>query len=179
MMKTTPTKRTPTTKSDEVPVGRIAGIFGLRGELKCDPSSAGRTLFSAGAQFRVKMATGDLCQLRIAGVRDHKQRLLIRLDGITGAQDAQAFVGATLFAPRNEIALETGEYLDRDLVGCKLYDSEGNDLGIVTGVEHYPGSDMLVVNGKLVPLVGAFIKAVDIDARRIVADLPPGILTED
>ena len=47
-------------------------------------------------------------------------------------------------------------------------------------VEHYPASDMLVVGeGRaMIPLVRDFIRAVDIEERRIVVVLPEGLLDE-
>jgi 16S rRNA processing protein RimM len=164
--------------SNELPVGRIAGLFGIRGELKCDPTSAGRTLFSERATFRLTLATGASENVQIASVREHKGRLLIRLRGIESANDAQRYAGATFYAERERIHLEAGEYLDTDLIGCKLLDARGNMLGTVSAVEHYPSSDMLVVNGKLVPMIKEFIKSIDVGEKRIIADLPPGLLDE-
>jgi 16S rRNA processing protein RimM len=103
---------------------------------------------------------------------------LVRLPAIESANDAARYVGATLYAHRGEIELGPGEYLDADLVGCVLVDSSGRQLGSVSAVEHYPGSDMLVVNGKLVPMVSAFIKAVDLQRSRITVDIPPGLLDD-
>lgn len=165
--------------SDELPVGRIAGVFGIRGELKCDPTTAGRTLFSARARFRLVRTDGGAEQVHLAAVREHKGRLLIRLDGIESANDAEVYTGAVFYAERNRIALVPGEYLDADLQGCTLFDTGGKALGTVTRVEHYPSSDMLVVSGKLVPMVAAFIKAIDVNAKRIEVDLPAGLLDDD
>lgn len=162
--------------NNELPVGRIAGVFGIRGELKCDPTTAGRTLFSARAQFRAVLKDGTTENLRLTAVREHKGRLLIRLPGIESANDAERYAGATFYADRTRIELEPGEYLDADLVGCELFDRSGKNFGAVTRVEHYPSSDMLVVRGQLVPMVGAFIKSIDIAAKRIVVDLPAGLL---
>lgn len=168
----------PSSKNNELPVGRIAGIFGIRGELKCDPTSAGRMLFSARAELRLQLPGGTSQDVKLAAVREHKGRLLIRLHGIESANDAQPYVGATFYADRDRIELEPGEFLDADLVGCMLYDLREHMLGLVSAVEHYPSSDMLVVNGKLVPMVGAFIKSIDVRAKRIVVDLPAGLLDE-
>jgi 16S rRNA processing protein RimM len=165
--------------NEELPVGRIAGIFGIRGELKCDPSSAGRMLFSRRARLRLALRDGCSEEVEIAAVREHKGRLLIRLHGIESANDAERYVGATFYAGRERIELETGEYLDIDLTGCMLYDSHETRLGIVERIEHYPSSDMLVVNGKLIPMVAEFIKSIDIAAKRIDVDLPRGLLDED
>lgn len=165
--------------SNELPVGRIAGIFGIRGELKCDPTSAGRMLFSQHAHLQVTLSDGSSQDVEISAVREHKGRLLIRLRGIESANDAQRYVGGTFYAERGRIELERGEHLDVDLVGCMLYDPQEKMLGLVTAVEHYPSSDMLIVNGKLVPMVSAFIKSIDTAAKRIVADLPTGLLDDD
>jgi 16S rRNA processing protein RimM len=164
----------------ELPVGRLVGLFGIRGELKCDPSSAGRTLFSRGAAFSYEMADGSRRDVRVGSVRDHKGRLVISLEGVEGADAAQAYVGGTLYAERSRVEreLDAGEYLDVDLVGCTLYAVDGTQLGVVEDVRHYPSSDMLVVAGKLVPMVKAFVREIDPSERRIVVDLPPGLLDD-
>ncbi len=166
-----------TTPSREVPAGRIAGVFGLQGELKCDPTSAGRIVFSVGAALRCEIG-GASHEVRVAGVREHKGRLLIRLDGVTGANAASAYVGATLFARRELIQLADDEYLDRDLIGCSVYEQGGACLGVVTGIEHYPTSDMLLVDGHLVPMIKEFVREIDIVARRVTVDVPPGLFDE-
>lgn len=164
----------------ELPVGRIVGLFGIRGELKCDPSGAGRTLFSRGAQFAYEMAEGGRREVRIGSVRDHKGRLVVTLEGVDGADAAQAYVGGTLYAERARIEreLDAGEYLDVDLIGCTLFAVDGASLGVVEDVRHYPSSDMLVVAGKLVPMVKAFVREIDPENARIVVDLPPGLLDD-
>ena len=165
--------------TSELPVGRISGVFGIRGELKCDPTSAGRTLFLPRAQLRLALSHGESENVELAGVREHKGRLLIRLNGVESANDAQRYVGATFYADRDRIQLEAGEYLDADLTGCTLHDPRGNALGSVTAVEHYPSSDMLVVNGKLVPMVAEFIKSIDITSKQIEVSLPPGLIDDN
>lgn len=169
----------PSIPSDCVPVGRIAGLFGVRGELKCDPTSSGRSLFTPGAVFHAQLATGAVCDITLESVREHKARLLIRIASVTSPDDAQTYAGALLIAQRSRITLAPGEYLDRDLEGCTLQDEGGSILGVVDRVEHYPGSDMLVVNGKLVPMVREFIRRIEPGAKRIVVALPPGLLDEE
>jgi 16S rRNA processing protein RimM len=165
----------PPAASNDVAVGRIAGAFGVRGELKCDPTSAGRAVFSAGALLRCAREERS-STIRISNVRAHKSRLLIRIDGVADANAAAAYAGAVLYAPRTQIALREGEYLDVDLVGCAVYGTDGTEYGAVERVEHYPASDMLVVDGRMVPMVGAIVTDVDVDRRRIVIDPPAGLL---
>jgi len=159
----------------EVVIGRIAGVFGVRGELKCDPTSLGRAVFSAGVEL--SSARGDeVSMVRIGGVRPHKGRLLIQIEGVENADAAQGYVGAMLYAPRDQLALADGEYLDDDLVGCAVYGADGRHYGSVERVEHYPASDMLVVDGRMVPMVAAIVTAIDLAERRIAIDPPAGLL---
>ncbi len=164
-----------TRPTDDVAVGRIAGAFGVRGELKCDPTSSGRTLLLAGAELRC--ARGDESwAIRLNGVRAHKGRLLVEIEGVEDADAAAAYVGAVLFAPRAQIVLGEGEYLDDDLVGCTVEGADGRHYGEVERIEHYPSSDMLVVAGRMVPMVRAIVRQIDLERRRIVVEPPAGLL---
>ena len=166
------------TKKNELPVGRIGGLFGLRGELKCDPTSAGRSVFSAGAQLRCER-NGVSRTVRVASIREHKGRFLITLEGVPDATAAQDYTNATLYAERERIVLEPGEYLDIDLVGCSVRDASGHSHGRVESVEHYPSSDMLVIGGRMLPMVKAFITSIDIPKREIIVDIPAGLLDDN
>ena len=159
----------------DVAVGRIAGLFGVRGELKCDPTSAGRAVFLPGAELRCERGS-ESSTIRILAARPHGRRTLIRIEGAEDAEAAARFAGAVLYAPRDRIALAANEYLDDDLVGCNVEDASGRRYGSVERVEHYPSSDMLVVGGAMVPLVSAIVSSVDIAGRRIVIDPPEGLL---
>ena len=155
-------------------MGRIAGPFGVRGELKCDPTSAGRALLVVGALFACNK-DGEATTVRIAAARPHKGRLLIRIAGVDDLDAAQAYAGALLHAARERIELAPGEYLDDDLIGCRVFGVDGTDYGSVQRVEHYPASDMLIVGETMVPMVAAHVREIDIAARRIVIDPPAGL----
>jgi 16S rRNA processing protein RimM len=159
----------------EIEVGRIAGIFGLRGELKCDPTSAGRILFSVGAALRCEAKETSLT-IRLKHVRPHKGRLLISIEGVDDAEAAEAFAGAMLYAPRENVPLNEGEYFDADLVGCAVHGTDDTLYGTVERVEHYPSGDMLVVAGRLVPMVSAIVSEINLDRRCILIDPPAGLL---
>jgi len=100
---------------------------------------------------------------------------LIRAEGIDDADAAQALTGSVLYAPRERLDVGAGEFLDADLVGCCVAGIDGTDYGVVEAVEHFPSSDMLVVDGTLVPMVAAIVREIDAGARRIVIDPPAGL----
>ncbi|MFN2527477.1 MAG: ribosome maturation factor RimM [Candidatus Baltobacteraceae bacterium] len=164
----------PTQQSDRY-AGRIVGIFGLKGELKCDPTSAGRTVFSAGATLRCEIENIST-NVTIESIREHQGRPLIRLTGVSDADAAEPYKAAKFYAPRAAFVLDEGEYLDEDLIGCTLIDSWGKHVGTVAGLEHYPAQDMLVSGSARIPMVSAFIKVIDVDKKEIHVDLPLGLL---
>lgn len=114
--------------------------------------------------------------MRLRTVRAHKGRLLVTFEGVADADAAERLSGAVLYAPRERIPLADGEYFDADLVGCTVVGAGGQTYGDVERVEHYPASDMLVVGGRLVPMVAAIVRTIDTQARRIVVDAPAGLL---
>ena len=172
-----------------VPVGRLVGIFGIRGELKFR-SLVGAAEPRAGKEYALGSDEGAR-RVRCSSVRRHHARTVVALEGVTTPEAARAYVGRELYAEREAVPLAPNEYLDTDLIGCRLLDAGGNALGDVVGVEHLPAQDCLVVvpvtlsgareasvvEGRaLVPLVRAFVREVDILARTIVVELPEGLL---
>jgi 16S rRNA processing protein RimM len=128
--------------------------------------------------LRATLADGSVRTLQVRSVRIHQGRPLIAFEGIDDATAAHVLAGATLAIDRGDVALGDGEYFDADLIGCELVDATGTPLGAVVAVEHYPAQDMLLVGPRraMVPLVRAFVRAVDVARRQIVVELPPGLL---
>jgi 16S rRNA processing protein RimM len=161
-----------------VNAGRVAGVFGLRGELKVAASRIGDDALHDGMDVRAVLRDGTSRTLRIRSLRRHQGRPLIAFNGIDDANTAEALVGATLAIDRGAVDLAKDEYFDEDLVGCALVDADGTALGEVVAVEHYPAQDVLLVGARraMVPLVRAFVKHVDVRAKRILVELPAGLL---
>ncbi len=159
-----------------VAVARLVGVFGVRGEIKCAATPAGRNALAAGEEYALDRDGRE--HVRIGDLRRHGDRWLVTLDGVASPEAAKAYVGRELFAPRERLQLPDDEYLDDDLIGLRLCDPAGRELGVVVGVEHFPAQDCLVVGERraLVPVVPEFIKSVDPFAGTITAELPEGLL---
>ncbi len=167
--------QTATKPPNDRRAGRIAGVFGTKGELKIEATSAGCSVFKPGQALR--FSQGDQSRdLTVWSVREHKTRQLVQFEGFDDVTSAAGLVGGELFAPRDAFTLGANEYLDEDLIGCQVRDENGRDLGTVNAIEHYPSQDMLVVSNGRIPLVGAFIERIDLMVRQIEVKLPPGLL---
>lgn len=167
----------PRSPTPEVSLGRFVGALGLRGELKLQASRIGVSELREGLSVTLSLPDGVAHrEARIVKLRVHKNGFIATLEGIESANDAQALVGASLMVPRETISLGEGEYFDDDLIGCRLVEGE-RTLGVVRGVLHYPAQDVLELEGgALVPLVAAFVRAVDVGARIVYVELPPGLV---
>jgi len=161
----------------KVVVGRLTGVFGVRGELKCRPAPAGAAAFAAGRSYALGASPGAR-ELRCRSVRHHHEKLLVAFEGIDSPEAARALTGSELYADQGEAELGPDEYRDADLVGLRLLDEAGRELGSVTAVRHLPAQDCLVVGtqGALVPLVKAFVRRIDLESGTIVTSLPEGLL---
>ncbi|MGH7736939.1 MAG: ribosome maturation factor RimM [Candidatus Tyrphobacter sp.] len=159
----------------DVVAGRITGAFGVRGEVKCSPTSAARALFVEAATFRYERGHNG-GSIHLTAVREHAGQLLLSVEGVGDRSAAQALRDATLFVPKDAIVLRSGEYLDDDLVGCRTVGADGREYGRVERIEHLAATDMLVVGGRMIPMVAAIVLDIDIADGRITIDPPTGLL---
>jgi 16S rRNA processing protein RimM len=111
-------------------------------------------------------------RLVVAASRRHRDRWLIRFEGVDDRSAGERLRGAVL----------TGAPLARpddqrlwvaDVIGSEVRDRTGHVLGTVAAIETNPAHDLLVLDdGALVPAV--FV--VDHDAGLVVVDVPAGLL---
>lgn len=148
-----------------VPVARIVGVFGVRGALKCKPTPVGEDVLRTGASFTLA-AAGAAPSVRVIDLQRHHERTVARFEGIEDRDAANALVGSTLYAERDQITLAPDEYLVENLVGLRVQDESGEALGTVIAVEHSPANDYLVLDPgrKMIPLVKQVVCAVDVAA---------------
>jgi len=154
-------------KLDFVPVGRIAGVHGIRGELRVLPLE-GEAEFLTG--FKTFYLEGQA--VSPVSCRVHKGMALLKLEGVEDRTAAESLRGKELLARRADAHLPKGEYFDAELIGLDVYDGEtGQCVGELVKVERYPASKVYTVRGVkefLVPAVqDAFILGVDLENNRM------------
>ena len=114
-------------------------------------------------------------------MRPHGKAILARFAEITDRTLAERMTGAHLSLPLSELPeLEEGEFFMHDLVGYEVVLVGGTVVGSVGRVYDAAGQTILGVDGadgeQLIPFNGQIIREVEPEARRIVADPPPGLL---
>jgi 16S rRNA processing protein RimM len=155
------------------PVARIVGVHGLKGYLKLDLLTDHPQCLAQGQRLRMD---GEWVTVRATTL--HQDRLLIQLDNFRDRTKAEALRGKTLEAQDELPKLGEGEFLVRELVGCSVVTTDGEQIGCVDDVLPYPAQDLLVIGSTLIPFVHEFVKDVDLDQRRVTVAPIPGMILE-
>jgi len=167
---------------DLILMGRAAGAFGIKGEVKLTSFARDDTIFE---RARVIYAGADPATARpltIQRTRTHGGRLLLTLAEVTDREQAAALGGAWVYVRKQDLdPLEEGEYYWFELIGAEVSTIKGRRLGEVAAITEAGASDLLVVTspGKpelLIPLTGQMAPKVDPAAGEVVVDPPPGLL---
>jgi 16S rRNA processing protein RimM len=123
---------------------------------------------------------GQRRELKIEELWPHKGLLILKFFGVDDMNDAESVVGCELQVPGGERAkLEAGWTYVSDLVGCAVFDGD-REIGTVSDLRFGAGeAPLLVVEGESeyqIPYAEAFLKTVDLQQKRIVMQLPEGLL---
>jgi len=168
-----------------VVIGRVGKPHGVRGAVTVLPmTDVPDERFLPGLSIPALDASGAERTLVIDTAAWHGSRLVVCFAGITDRTAAEGLRGLLLEVDRPADAAtgDPDEYYDTALVGCQVVRADGAALGEVVAVVHLPGQDLLDVRGAsgsvLIPFVAAFVLEVDIAARRIVVEPPPGLLDD-
>lgn len=165
-----------------VVVARIGRALGIKGELLVDTltDEPERRLAPGSSVF-----LGDRLVV-IESVREHGKRLAIRIDGVQDRTAAEALTGSLLEIERDpdERPEDPEEFYDDQLLGLTAVLLDGATLGTVTEVIHLPAQDLLAVTDAegrelLIPFVHEIVPTIDLEARRVVVDPPPGLFDPD
>ncbi len=154
-------------------MGRIAAPFGIKGWVKVQPYSEDPGALMDFESWRVGRGEQHT-QYAVEEIQDHGNALVAKLAGIDDRDAAYALRGQEVSVARNELpAPEENEFYWSDLIGLKVFNREGIELGKVTSLMETGAHDVLVVKGTreyLIPFVAAFVGKVDLAGGTIEVD---------
>lgn len=156
-------------------VGRLRRSHGISGEMIMDVL----TDFPERLQPGKTVYVGDAREpVRIAGIRGHDRAMIIHLQGLDSPEAAARFRNAMLFVKSTELPkLPEGEYYHHQLLGLKVLDEAGQEVGQLTDILETGANDVYLVKtpeGKevLLPAVEDVIIEVNLDRREVRVRLP-------
>jgi len=164
------------TTTSPLPLGRISGFRGMRGEVTVRVVSG-----HAERWVHVRRALVAGAPREVTSARAYRDRLVLKLAGVDDASQAAALRGSEVSVLASDLpSLPEGEFWARHLVGLRVVEKAGPFLGLVEDVVETGGTDLLLVRDPggreiLVPLASTIVVAVDTARGVVEVDLPDGL----
>jgi 16S rRNA processing protein RimM len=159
---------------DVVLLGRIDGLFGIKGWVKVYSYTRSRDGILDYNPWRIKLRGAEWREFKVAEGRKQRAGVVVRLDGVEDRDAAAKFIGAEIAVQRRQLAkLKKGEYYWADLEGLKVVNLEGVEFGTVSHLLETGANDVVVVSGereRLIPYTSQAIREVDLDGGILRVD---------
>ena len=162
-------------------VGVITSTHGVRGEVKVFPTTDDPERFKT--LKHVLLDTGrEKKSLEIQGVKFFKQFVILKFKGLDNINDIEKYRQKSLYVTRkNAVRLQRDEYFIADLIGLKVQDEDGTELGTVKDVIETGANDVYEVemaDGRslLLPAIKQCILNVDVENGMMQVHVLEGLL---
>ena len=166
---------------DLLQVGIITSTHGVRGEVKVYSTTDDPRRFRRLKE--VVLDTGrEKLNLEIEGVKFFKQFVILKFKGLDNINDIEKYRQKSLYVTRkNAVRLQRDEYFIADLIGLKVQDEDGTELGMVKDVIETGANDVYEVemaDGRslLLPAIKQCILNVDVENGMMQVHVLEGLL---
>jgi 16S rRNA processing protein RimM len=124
-------------------VGRVAGAFGVRGELRLSTYTADPLALAA---YRILSREDGSPGLTLTSARPVKGGVIARAAGVETRDQAEALRGLRLYVPRESLpAPDEDEFYLADLIGLEARAPGGAVVGRIKSVQDFGAGDLLEI----------------------------------
>ena len=164
-----------------IPVGKIIGTHGIKGQMKLHSYSGNADSLKAARCITLKSPAGTLREFTITSFKANSGKFIISLQGFDDINLLDPLMGNEVFLKRGQLpGLDEDEYYWSDLLGLQVFTDDGTLLGKVADIFETGSSDIYVVRGEgreyLIPAIADVIRNVDPAGGRIVITPLDGLL---
>ncbi|MBN1976171.1 MAG: 16S rRNA processing protein RimM [Anaerolineae bacterium] len=166
-------------------VGRVLRPHGVLGELRVEVITDYPERLGQHVHFYLAHPDSpeQVQRYSIEKIRQHKEIALLKLEGCDDRNGADVLRNMLVQIPVEEaVPLEEGEYYHFQIAGVRVETEDGEWLGQVAEVLETGANDVYLVRGPrgeiLLPAIADVVLELDLEARRMVVRLLPGILGE-
>ena len=179
---------------DAIELGRIQEAFGIKGWVRIHPHSADTDALFAAKEWHLQppeprfargfSAFSGVVAVKVGEIKAQTAGIVARIEGLDDRNVAEALKGVRISVPRSAFpATPEGEYYWVDLIGLRVVNREGVEMGIVRDLMPTGPNSVLVLeyfettaDGKeqslerMIPFVDAYVDKVDQQAKLITVD---------
>ncbi|GLS17459.1 ribosome maturation factor RimM [Labrys miyagiensis] len=165
----------PPAPQNLVLLGVFGAAHGLKGEVRLKSYTEEPLAIANYGPLLTK--TGR--KIHITSLRQQKDMLVARIEGVNDRTAAEQLVNLQLFTAREALGTpeDEDEFFHADLIGLAARDEQGVLIGTVTGMFDFGAGDIVEITpdgGKplMLPFTRAIVPTVDIKAGHILVVLP-------
>lgn len=162
-------------------IGQIVNTFGIKGMVKVNPFTDNIRRFDKLKKVYIG-SVKEKEEIEIEEVKYHKNMVLIKFKDINNPDEANLLRNKYLFIDRkDEDPLEEGTYYIVDMLGLDVYTDENELLGTLDDIYNTGSNDIYVVKNELgkqilLPAIKDVIKEVNLEEKKIIVHLIPGLI---
>jgi 16S rRNA processing protein RimM len=171
--------------NEKLIVGKISGVYGVKGWVKVYSDTDPREGIADYNPWYIKQGShekGHWREIKLEQGRRQAKTVIAKLEGVDDRDAAMQLSGALIaISPDQLQALSEDEFYWRDLIGLRVINREGIELGSVQRLMETGANDVLVVSDeqsvgqdsreRLVPWTpGQAVLEVDLEQGRILVD---------
>lgn len=128
---------------DLILVGRVAGAFGVKGDVRITAFTADPMAL---VDYRDLRREDGSAGLTLTGGRPAKGGVIVRAKEVETREQAEALRGLRLYIPRDRLpAPEEDEFYVTDLIGLAVETPDGEPLGRIREVRDFGAGDLLEI----------------------------------
>lgn len=165
-------------------VGKIVNTHGIRGELKVLSSTDfPEVRFAPKSKLIiVHPETGEQLEVTVASARPNKGMFIVRFAGYDNINEVEKYKGFDIKVSKGaSVGLPDNEYYFYEIIGCRVIDEEGTELGVIEEILRPGANDVWVVKMPsrkqlLLPVIDEVVLDVDVEAKVVKVHLMEGLL---
>jgi 16S rRNA processing protein RimM len=163
-------------QGEYIPLGYIVSPHGIKGHVLIKTFSGEGNSLLRGIFLSVKISENEYRDLKISNVQPYKGLFRVKFEEIVDRNSSEKIAGKEIFIKREYLPkLNENEFYWVDLIGCSVYSTENEYIGIVEELIETGAVDVIVVKKDLeehlYPLTESIVKKIDVSRKKIVVDV--------
>ncbi len=159
-------------------IGVLSSTHGLKGDMKLYLfTNAHEILRKVPEYVLVNKEESHSLNIKFQRFKKHSDHYIVHIAGVETIAEAEKLKGLYVYVKKEYLPkLKEGQYYFFELVGCSVYDQNGNYVGEVKEVIETGNNDVISVKKDnqefLIPVIEDYVKVIDKEGKKIHIIMP-------
>ncbi len=154
-------------------IGQVTAPFGINGELRVRPETDYPERFLELKEVAIELPSGELEVFQVKQARLMPKGITLSLRDCERREEAELLRGAWVKIKQSmAMTLPEDSYWLHDIIGLRVMNEQGENLGEIAEIIRSPGNDVYVTPKAMIPAVRQVVRSVDLKKREMIVSLP-------